>query len=64
MKTRTLLAFVAPSLFMMVVFIALPVVSVFVAELPQYAGPYSEKSPSKAAHPGFLRQICSKESPV
>jgi multiple sugar transport system permease protein len=60
MKTRTLLAFVAPSLFMMVVFIALPLVSVFWQSFHNTQGIFREVT-VESCSPGFLRQICTKE---
>ena len=60
MKTRTMLAFVAPSLAMMVVFIALPLVSVSWQSFHNTQGIFREVT-VESCSPGFLRQICTKE---
>jgi multiple sugar transport system permease protein len=60
MKTRTMLAFVAPSLAMMVVFIALPLVSVSWQSFHNTQGLFREVT-VESCSPGFVRQICTRE---
>jgi multiple sugar transport system permease protein len=60
MKTRTMLAFVAPSLAMMVVFIALPLVSVSWQSFHNTQGIFREVT-VESCSPGFVRQICTRE---
>ena len=60
MKARTFLAFVAPSLAMMLVFIALPLVSVFVQSFYTTQGVF-EQVKTETCTPGFLKQTCVEE---
>jgi multiple sugar transport system permease protein len=60
MKTRTMLAFVAPSLAMMVVFIALPLVSVSWQSFHNTQGIFRDVT-VESCSPGFVRQICTRE---
>ncbi|RYE33489.1 MAG: sugar ABC transporter permease [Hyphomicrobiales bacterium] len=60
MKTRTFLAFVAPSLAMMIVFIALPLVSVFWQSFYNTQRVFHEVK-VETCTPGFTRQICTTE---
>jgi multiple sugar transport system permease protein len=60
MRFRTFFAFVAPSVALMVIFIALPLATVFVQsfELRQQV---FEQVKIKTCTPGFLKQICTEE---
>lgn len=60
MKRRTFLAFVAPSLAMMVIFIALPLVSVFWQSFHTTQRVFHEVT-VESCTPGILRQVCRKE---
>lgn len=60
MKTRTFLAFVGPSLLMMVVFIALPLVSVAWQSLHTTQVLFRQVT-AESCSPGLLRQVCKKE---
>lgn len=59
-KRRTFLAFVAPSLTMMVIFIALPLVSVFWQSFYNTQRVFRDVT-VESCTPGFSRQICTKE---
>jgi multiple sugar transport system permease protein len=59
-KKRTFLAFVAPSMMMMVIFIALPLVSVFWQSFHNTQRVFREVT-VETCTPGFSRQICKKE---
>ncbi|EKE43116.1 ABC transporter permease [Oceaniovalibus guishaninsula JLT2003] len=58
MKFRTFAAFVGPSVFMMVVFIALPLISVFVQSF-QVTQPVIERIEVETCSAGFLEQTCT-----
>jgi multiple sugar transport system permease protein len=60
MKYRTFFAFVAPSLFMMMLFIALPLVSVLILSF-QITQPIMEQVEVETCTPGFLTQTCVTE---
>ena len=60
MKPRTFLAFVAPSLLLMFVFIALPLASVFVQSFHSTQGVF-EQVKVESCTPGFLKQTCIEE---
>lgn len=60
MRTRTFLAFVAPSLLMMMLFIALPIISVTWQSVHSTQGAYRQVT-VESCSPGFTRQICRKE---
>lgn len=60
MKRGTFLAFVAPSLAMMVIFIALPLVSVFWQSFHSTQQVFQEVT-VESCTPGILRQVCRKE---
>ena len=60
MRTRTFLAFVAPSLLMMVVFIALPLVSVSWQSLHSTQAMFRQVT-VETCSPGLLRPVCRKE---
>ena len=60
MRTRTFLAFVAPSLLMMVVFIALPLISVAWQSLHTTQVVFRQVT-VESCSPGFMRQVCKKE---
>ena len=60
MKPRTFLAFVAPSLAMMLIFIALPLASVFWQSFHTTQGIY-EQVKVETCTPGFLKQTCVEE---
>ncbi len=60
MKTRTFLGFVAPSLVLMTVFIALPLVLVAVGSLYS-TNPVYETIEEQSCTPGFLGQTCTTE---
>jgi multiple sugar transport system permease protein len=61
MKTRTFAAFVAPSLVMMLVFIAAPLVYVF-GQSFYLTTPVTEQVTVETCTPGFLVQNCSQET--
>ncbi|MBL8588217.1 MAG: sugar ABC transporter permease [Methylobacteriaceae bacterium] len=61
MKRRTFLAFVAPSLFMMLAFIAAPLVSVFVQSFYETRAAF-EQTVVENCTPGFLAPTCTKET--
>ncbi|MCB2109547.1 MAG: sugar ABC transporter permease [Defluviimonas sp.] len=60
MKFRTFAAFVAPSLLMMFVFIAVPLVSVFLQSFEQ-TQPVVERIEVESCTPGFVTQNCTTE---
>lgn len=60
MKPRTFLLFVAPSLLLMFVFIALPLASVFVGSF-QVSQQVFEQVKVETCTPGFLTQNCTEE---
>lgn len=60
MKFRIFFAFVAPSVFMMILFIALPLVSVLVQSF-QLTQPVVEQIEVETCTPGFLTQTCSTD---
>lgn len=61
MKSKTFAAFVAPSVLMMLVFIAAPLIIVFVQSF-YLTQPVVETVEVESCTPGFLQQICTKES--
>ncbi len=61
MKTRTFLAFVGPSVFLMLLFIAAPLVSVFISSF-QVTQPLVEQVTEEVCTPGFLTQTCTTET--
>ncbi len=61
MKPRTFAAFVAPSLVMMLVFIAAPLVYVFVQSF-YLTAPVVEQISVETCTPGFLTQTCTQET--
>lgn len=61
MKTRTFLWFVAPSLLLMLLFIALPLVSVFVQSFYETRTVFRQET-VESCTPGFLAQTCTKET--
>ncbi len=61
MRTRTFLAFVTPSLLMMVVFIALPLISVSWQSVHTTQAVFRQVT-VESCSPGFLRQVCKKEA--
>ncbi|MEM1351754.1 MAG: sugar ABC transporter permease [Pseudomonadota bacterium] len=60
MKFKTFAAFVAPSVFMMLLFIAAPLVSVFIQSF-QITQPILEQVEVETCTPGFLTQTCTTE---
>lgn len=60
MRRKTFLAFIAPSIFMMVFFIAAPLFSVFWQSL-NVTKPVYEEVKVETCSPGFLEQICTTE---
>ena len=58
MKFKTFFAFVAPSVFMMILFIALPLISVFIQSF-QITQPVMETVEVETCTPGFLTQTCT-----
>ena len=62
MKRGTFLAFVAPSLLMMVVFIAVPLVSVLVQSFQNTRQVYREET-TQTCTPGFLSSSVSISGP-
>ncbi|UTT87224.1 sugar ABC transporter permease (plasmid) [Vibrio pelagius] len=60
MRRSTFLAFIAPSIFMMVFFIAAPLVSVFWQSL-HVTKPVFEEVKIEKCSPGFMEQICTTE---
>jgi multiple sugar transport system permease protein len=61
MKTRTFLAFVAPSLLMMLIFIATPLVSVFLQSFHEKRTVFQQVTVENCT-PGFLTQTCTRET--
>ncbi len=61
MKRKTFLAFVAPSVLMMLVFIAAPLVSVFVQSFYETRAAF-EQTVVENCTPGFLAPVCKKET--
>jgi multiple sugar transport system permease protein len=61
MKSRTFFAFVAPSLALMLIFIAFPLVSVFIQSF-EVTQQVFERVEVKTCTPGFLTQICTTET--
>lgn len=61
MKFRTFAAFVAPSMFMMLLFIAFPLVSVFVQSF-YVTQPVYQTVEVETCTPGFLAQTCTTET--
>ena len=60
MKFKTFAAFVGPSVFMMLLFIAAPLVSVFIQSF-QVTQPILEQIEVETCTPGFLTQTCTTE---
>ena len=60
MKFKTFAAFVGPSVFMMLLFIALPLVTVFIQSF-QVTQPILEQVEVETCTPGFLTQTCTTE---
>ncbi|MFK7879997.1 carbohydrate ABC transporter permease [Roseobacter sp.] len=60
MKFKTFAAFVGPSVFMMLLFIAAPLVSVFIQSF-QVTQPILEQLEVETCTPGFLTQTCTTE---
>ncbi|MEM9578010.1 MAG: sugar ABC transporter permease [Pseudomonadota bacterium] len=60
MKFKTFAAFVGPSVFMMLLFIAAPLVSVFIQSF-QVTQPILEQVEVETCTPGFLTQTCTTE---
>lgn len=60
MKFKTFAAFVGPSVFMMLLFIAAPLISVFIQSF-QVTQPILERLEVETCTPGFLTQTCSTE---
>jgi multiple sugar transport system permease protein len=60
MKPRTFLAFVAPSLAMMILFIAVPLVSVFIQSFQNIQREFREEA-NEQCTPGFPNPICTTE---
>ncbi len=60
MKVKTFAAFVGPSVFMMLLFIAAPLVSVFIQSF-QVTQPILEQVEVETCTPGFLTQTCTTE---
>jgi multiple sugar transport system permease protein len=60
MKTRTFVAFVAPSVLLMIIFIAIPLVSVFVQSFQNAQKVYREEV-SERCSPGFPNPVCTQE---
>ena len=60
MKFRTFAAFVGPSVFMMLLFIAAPLISVFIQSF-QVTQPILEQVEVETCTPGFLTQTCTTE---
>ncbi|MDW3224834.1 MAG: sugar ABC transporter permease [Paracoccaceae bacterium] len=61
MKFKTFAAFVGPSVFMMLLFIAAPLVSVFIQSF-QVTQPILERVEVETCTPGFLTQTCTTET--
>lgn len=61
MKFKTFAAFVGPSVFMMLLFIAAPLVSVFIQSF-QVTQPILERVEVETCTPGFLTQTCVTET--
>ena len=60
MKFKTFFWFVAPSMFMMLLFIAAPLISVFIQSF-QITQPVVERVEVETCTPGFLTQTCTTE---
>ncbi len=60
MKFKTFAAFVGPSVFMMILFIALPLISVFIQSF-QITQPVMQNLEVETCTPGFLTQTCVTE---
>ncbi|MEM1073949.1 MAG: sugar ABC transporter permease [Pseudomonadota bacterium] len=60
MKFKTFAAFVGPSVFMMLLFIAAPLISVFIQSF-QVTQPILEQVEVETCTPGFLTQTCTTE---
>lgn len=60
MKFKTFVAFVGPSVFMMLLFIAAPLVSVFIQSF-QVTQPVLEQVEVETCTPGFVTQTCTTE---
>jgi len=60
MKFKTFFWFVAPSVFMMLLFIAAPLVSVFIQSF-QITQPVMQQVEVETCTPGFLTQTCTTE---
>lgn len=60
MKLRTFLWFTAPSLVMMILFIAAPLITVFINSF-QLTQPVFESQEIETCTPGFLQQICTTQ---
>ncbi|MBB5514696.1 multiple sugar transport system permease protein [Rubricella aquisinus] len=63
MKTKTFIMFVGPSVFLMFLFIAAPLVSVFLQSFQVTQGVFEEVIETKCT-PGFPAQICTEEASV
>jgi multiple sugar transport system permease protein len=61
MRTKTFASFVAPSLLMMLIFIAAPLVSVFVQSFHQTTTVFDQITVENCT-PGFLAPVCTKET--
>ena len=61
MKFKTFAAFVGPSVFMMLLFIAAPLISVFIQSF-QVTQPILEQVEVETCTPGFLTQTCTTET--
>lgn len=61
MKFKTFAAFVGPSVFMMILFIALPLLSVLIQSF-QITQPIMERVEVETCTPGFLEQTCVTET--
>ena len=60
MKFRTFLSFVGPSVFLMLLFIAAPLVSVFIGSF-QLTQPVVQQVEEEVCTAGFLAQTCTTE---
>lgn len=61
MKFKTFVAFVGPSIFMMLLFIAAPLIGVFINSF-HHTQPVFETVTQEICTPGFLKQICKEET--
>ncbi len=61
MKFKTFVAFVGPSILMMLLFIAAPLVSVFIQSF-HHTQPVYETVTREVCTPGFIKQICQEET--